>query len=136
MTNEIHFEQFVEEIRIQYPLATTIVATEQPLRVSIDGQAYDPTFHIASHKPFHLTATPQQIKGDGVDYTTIRVVSLLDAGQEVTLAMQQGDTVLHEAIQLDGSGKGELEICTQTTSDIIIWHPLLPVRVSIHVIEA
>jgi hypothetical protein len=131
--NAIHFEQFVEEVRLQHPAAQTIIATESPLQVNIDGQTYNPAAHLSRHTPFFLNAKPDLIRSDGIDYTTLTVESAFEAGKEVVLAIQQGETVLHQAIQLDETGKGHLEICTQTQGDILIWHPILPVRVQVRV---
>ena len=131
--NAIHFEQFVEEVRLQNPAATNIIATEVPLQVSIDGQTYNPKAHLSQHTPFYLRAIPDTIRANGVDYTTLWVESVQQSGQEVTLAIQQGDTVIHQVILLDEQGKGSLEVCTQTEGDILVWYPLLPVRVNVRV---
>ncbi len=130
MNSKIHFEQFVEEIRKQHPQSKTICATENPLQVFIDGQPYDPHPLLSIHQPFCIQASPTVITADGVDFATIKIEAPDFSGDEITLAIQQGGTVLHEAIQLDGNGSGELEICSQTAGQVIISHPLLPVRAS------
>lgn len=131
MNPSIHFEQFVEELRLQFPEGKTIWATEKPLQVCIDGKFIDPIPLLDKHQPFWIRAHPDQIHADGEDASLVRIESPGLAGKEITLTIRHGDTILTEDVLLDTAGTAELEICTQTTGSIIFSSPSFPVRASI-----
>jgi hypothetical protein len=131
MTQLIHFEQFSEELRYMYPQANTIWATENPLEFVVDGSPVALAGLLATHQPTWLSASPSSIPADGNAFSVVRVNSPVQPGQVLQIRFSQENQTWMEEVTLDPSGKGEIEIATETAGEIIVEVMDTPVHLTI-----
>ncbi len=130
----IHFEQFVEEIRLHFPDAQNIWATESPLTILIDGQPVDPGALLENHHPIWIEANPERIRADGEEASLLAIYAPDFAGDELTIHLQHGSTHQTETVRLDADGKAELELSSQTAGGVVVSAAGQPVRTRITVV--
>jgi len=132
----IHFEQLIEEIRLANPGAQTIWGTESPLAVFLDSTPLDLAPYLQAHHPAWLTVTPASLIANGLTSVVVHAHYPAFANLQMPIRLRQGQTTLTETIPLDQQGKGDLELSTQTLSEIIVELVTIPVRISIPVLPA
>ena len=116
----MNFEQFTEEVRAAYSGAGVICATEQPLSVVVDGQEVDSAGIIIAHQPCWLRLDKGEILADSMDAVRVDVEFPARANLEVVLVIKHGASVVEETLPLDAGGKGELEIVSTTSGEILV----------------
>ena len=116
----MNFEQFTEEVRATYSDAGVICATEQPLSVVVDGQEVDAAGIITAHQPCWLRLDKGEILADGMDAVRVDVEFPARANLEVVLVITHGASMVEETLPLDAGGKGELEIVSTTSGEILV----------------
>jgi|GEM_PF-3883263 len=131
----MNFEQFCEEVRVVYPAARQICATENPLALWVDGRSVDPTSCIAAHQACWFKLDKQSIVADQQDTARLEIVCPSMKGTLFVFETHHGETMGTESLVLDAQGEGSIEISSQTPGCIIIAARDLPVRVELQVEE-
>jgi len=131
----MNFEQFCEEVRMAYPNAGVISATEEPLALVVDGVPVDPSGLLAAHQPCRLRLDQPAIRADGEDTAVLSVEFPGRANLSAGLTLRHGETVVAESLDLDAQGRGTLEIVSSTPGEIRIEVSGKPVRISLKVEE-
>jgi hypothetical protein len=132
----MNFEQFTEEVRVAYPDASVISATEQSLTVAVDGQLVDVKGTQITHQPCWLRVDKADIVSDGLDTALVSVEFPARANLEVILVISHGTSMMEESLAMDAAGKGEIELVSFSPGDIYVSMKDKPVRVSLVVKEA
>ena len=135
MQKTIHFEQLMEEVRAANPSITQIWGTEQPLEIWAEGVKLDLRTVLAAHQPMWITANPAVIPADGLTPAVVQIESAQRADQTIDLHLQHGEAGLVESIQLDPTGRGEIEVVSTTPGEIQLWIGSVLVRTIITVAE-
>lgn len=117
---KINFEQLMEEVRELYPQAVTVIGTESPLSVTVDGIPAQMDDLLAAHHAVWVRVNPSTIKADGLASACVSVECPAMAGITISIQLRLGSTELIELLDLNAAGQADLDVCTYTAGEIHI----------------